>query len=193
LRDRYVLRVISVERAVHVLVLGVLAVAIFLFAAHRSALHHEYTRILADLQGGLGGPIGGTHSGVVADLNKLFALSETKLYLAGVAVSAYTGVLVFETVGLWFARRWAEYLTLLETGILVPFEVYELTTRVTTLKVLALVLNLIVVGYLLVAHRLFGVRGGVAAERAERDRDTGWPPLERATPPTQPQPQVAGR
>jgi uncharacterized membrane protein (DUF2068 family) len=184
LRDRYVLRVIAVERAAHVLVLGALAVAIFLFAAHRGALHHEYTRVLADLQGGLGGPIGSTHSGVVADLDKLFALSRTKLYLAGLAVAAYTGVLAAEMVGLWYSRRWAEYLTLLETGILVPFEVYELTSSVSALKVLTLVINLVVVVYLLLTHRLFGVRGGAAAERAERDRDTGWAPIDRATPPT---------
>jgi uncharacterized membrane protein (DUF2068 family) len=182
LRDRYVLRLIAVDRVVHVLVLGTIAVVIFLFAHDRGQLHSDYTRILANLQGGLGGPIDNTGHGVFSELNRLFAFSPAELYLAGVAVTAYTAVLACEAFGLWFARRWAEYLTFVETGILVPLEIYELTTRVSALKVLALIINLAVVGYLLISKRLFGLRGGGAAERAERQADTGWQALERADP-----------
>ncbi|MEA2155916.1 MAG: hypothetical protein QOE11_2056, partial [Solirubrobacteraceae bacterium] len=38
------------------------------------------------------------------------------------------------------------------------------------------------VAYLLWAKRLFGIRGGVAAESRERARDVGWPALERSAP-----------
>lgn len=182
LRDRYVLRIIAVDRAVHVLVLTALAAAIFLFAAHRNMLHQDYTRILADLQGGLGGPVNDTHSGIVSELNKLFALSTTRLYLTGVAVAVYTALLAVEMVGLWRALRWAEYLTFVETAVLVPFEIYELTKTVSYLKILTLVINVAVVVYLLLAHRLFGLRGGGRAEKAEHDRDSGWAALERSTP-----------
>jgi hypothetical protein len=48
--------------------------------------------------------------------------------------------------------------------------------------VLTLVINLAVVAYLLVSKRLFGLRGGGQAERSEREADTGWAALERATP-----------
>ena len=180
LRDRYVLRLIAVERAVHVLVLGALAVAVFAFAAHRNMLHHDYTRILAALQGAFGGPV--ARSGWASEINRLFSLSSVELYGAGVALAAYTVLLGFETVGLWRARRWAEYLTLIEAGLLVPFELYELSQSVSALKLLTLALNLLVVVYLLLAHRLFGVRGGGSAETELRERDTGWAPLERATP-----------
>ena len=182
LRDRYVLRLIAADRAVHVLVLSALAVAIFAFAAHRTLLHHDYTRVLTDLQGGLGGPVNDTHSGIVSELNKLFGLSATRLYLTGAAVAVYTALLAVEMVGLWKARRWAEYLTLAETAVLVPFEVYELTRTVSYLKVLTLVINVAIVVYLLLRHRLFGLRGGIAAERAEAERDSGWAALERTTP-----------
>jgi NAD(P)-dependent dehydrogenase (short-subunit alcohol dehydrogenase family) len=47
----------------------------------------------------------------------------------------------------------------------------------------ALVTNLAIVAYLLFAERLFGLRGGGKAERAEQERATGWAPVERATPP----------
>ena len=36
--------------------------------------------------------------------------------------------------------------------------------------------------YLLAAKRLFGLRGGGAAEQAERALDNGWAAIERATP-----------
>jgi uncharacterized membrane protein (DUF2068 family) len=184
LRDRYVLRLIAVDRGVHVLVLTAIAVAIFLFASDKASLHQDYTRILADLQGGLGGPVNDTHSGVVSELNKLFALSTTRLYLTGVAVSVYTALLAIEMVGLWYARRWAEYLTFVETAVLVPFEIYELTRTISYLKILTLVINLAVVMYLLLRHRLFGLRGGIAAEIAEREVDSGWVALERSGPPS---------
>jgi hypothetical protein len=42
--------------------------------------------------------------------------------------------------------------------------------------------------YLLYAKRLFGMRGGGRAEKAEREADTGWTAIERATPKSTPQP-----
>src|SRR6201986_415876 len=48
LRDKYVLRLIAVDRIVHFLVLSALAAAIFLFASNKAALNAEVTRILND-------------------------------------------------------------------------------------------------------------------------------------------------
>ena len=42
LRDKVVLRLIALDRALHFLVLGVLAAGIFLFAAHRTALRDDF-------------------------------------------------------------------------------------------------------------------------------------------------------
>jgi hypothetical protein len=66
--------------------------------------------------------------------------------------------------------------------VFVPYEIDELTKSVTALKILALVINLAIVAYLLFSKRLFGLRGGGRAERAEYDEDVGWPAIERATP-----------
>jgi hypothetical protein len=49
--------------------------------------------------------------------------------------------------------------------------------------VIAFVINVAVVLYLLRAKRLFGVRGGVAAEHAESAIDQGWDALARTAPP----------
>jgi uncharacterized membrane protein (DUF2068 family) len=85
-------------------------------------------------------------------------------------------------VGLWRNKRWAEYLTFIATTALVPFEVYELSNGVSAFKLVALIINLAVVIYLLLAKRLFGVRGGHQAEHARRERSSGWGAIERATP-----------
>jgi uncharacterized membrane protein (DUF2068 family) len=87
-----------------------------------------------------------------------------------------------EAVGLWFAKRRAEYLTFVATAVFLPLEVYELTKTVSVLKITAFVINVAIVAYLLYAKRLFGLRGG-AAEEALRERDVGWEALERSAPP----------
>src|SRR5689334_4984553 len=89
LRDRYVLRLIAVDRFLHFLVLGALAAAVLLFAGDRAALNAEFTRILNDLQGGVGGPMANSRHGIVHDLQLLFSVSIRNLYLLGAAIAAY--------------------------------------------------------------------------------------------------------
>lgn len=188
LRDRYVLRLIAVDRIVHFLVLSALAAAVLLFAGDRAALNADFTRILNDLQGGVGGPVVSSNNGIVHELRHLFAVSIQNLYLVGTAIAAYALLEGIEAVGLWFARRWAEYLTFVATIAFVPIEIHELVNKsVTALKVLALVINVAIAVYLLYAKRLLGLRGGGKAERAEREADTGWTAIERATPHGTPQ------
>jgi uncharacterized membrane protein (DUF2068 family) len=182
LRDRYVLRLIALDRALHFLVLTSLAVALVLFARNRAMLNADFTHILKDLQGGLGGPVNNSSHGIVHDLQRLFAVSLNDIYLVAAAAAVYAALEGTEAVGLWLTRRWAEYLTLIATVVFVPYEVYELTKGISWLKLLTLVINLLIVIYLLVAKRLFGLRGGGAAEQAERARDNGWGAIERATP-----------
>jgi uncharacterized membrane protein (DUF2068 family) len=102
--------------------------------------------------------------------------------LVGGAVLALGVIELVEAVGLWYQRRWAEYLTLVVTAAFLPLEVYELTRTVSPLKVIALIINVAIVVYLLFAKRLFGLRGGVAAEEEARERDVGWGSLERSAP-----------
>jgi uncharacterized membrane protein (DUF2068 family) len=182
LRDRYVLRLIALDRVVHFLVLGLLAAAVFVFAANRSLLHRDFVRIVTDLQGGVGGPVHSTTGSVEHELTRLFAISTRNLVLTGFAISAYALLEGVEAVGLWRGRRWAEYLTFVATTVLVPLEVYEITRKPTALKAITLVINVAIVVYLLVAKRLFGIRGGHRAEEAIRARDAGWPAIHAATP-----------
>ena len=182
LRDRYVLRLIALDRVLHFLILSALAAAILLFASNRVALNAEFTKILNDLQGSVGGPLANSNHGIVHDLQRLFSVNIKNLYLLGVAIAAYALMEGVEAIGLWFAKRWAEYLTFIATIVFIPYEVDELIKGISVLKVLTFVINVAIAAYLLWAKRLFGLRGGGRVERAEREADIGWPAIERSTP-----------
>ena len=178
LRDKIVLRLIAIDRALHFVLLGALSAAIFLVASHRAALREKFYRIVADLQGGVGGgPVQNHRTGVVHDLDRLFSLSGGTLRLVGAGIAAYALLEGIEAVGLWYQQRWAEYLTFIATTVFLPIEVYELLHGASPLKVIALIINLAIVIYLLYAKRLFGLRGGAGVDEAERRRDTSWEAL----------------
>jgi uncharacterized membrane protein (DUF2068 family) len=177
-----VLRLIALDRALHFVVLLALAVLIFFFAANSAHLRHPVFKALADLQSGLGGPARNSRHGVIYEIHHLFSLNSGTLTKVGIVVLAYAVLEGAEGVGLWYQQRWAEYLTFIATTVLLPLEIYEISQRVSALKVITLVINVAVVVYLLFAKRLFGLRGGARAEQEERARDSGWEALERATP-----------
>ena len=183
LRDKIVLRLIAVDRAFHFLVLGLLALALLLFANNQVDLHHRFYRVLNDLQVAFGGNPSHPHkSGLLHDLDQLFTLQSSKLRLAALGIGAYALLEGAEAVGLWWQKRWAEYLTFIATTVLLPLEIYELSHKVSPFKVIAFIINVAIVIYLLFAKRLFGLRGGAAEEERLREQDVGVQALLRATP-----------
>jgi uncharacterized membrane protein (DUF2068 family) len=181
LRDKIVLRLIAINRAVHFVVLGLLGIAILLFASHRESFRDRFYRVVTDLQGGVAGT-GRVHHGVLGEVDKAFTLQSSRLHLFAAIILVYAAVEGVEAVGLWYQRRWAEYLTFIVTASLLPLEVYEIVTRLSPLKIVAFVINVAVVAYLLYAKRLFGVRGGARADEEIRATDVGWGALERSAP-----------
>jgi uncharacterized membrane protein (DUF2068 family) len=181
LRDKIVLRLIAIDRALHSVILVVLALAIFAFIGHQAQLRATFYRVVADLQGGLRGPSISSH-GLVHSLDRLLSLQSGELHTVGYIVIAYALLEGVEAVGLWYTQRWAEYLTFIATTALVPLEIHEIVVRVSVLKILTLIINLAVVVYLIYAKRLFGLRGGGGADERLRARDMGWQALERTAP-----------
>jgi uncharacterized membrane protein (DUF2068 family) len=179
LRDRYVLRLIAVDRVLHTVGLGLLAAAVVWFLNHRERLDSVLVDILNAAQDSLSGRPG---IGLVHGVQNLFTVPASTLWGFAAVFTAYAVLEGVEAVGLWYAKRWAEYLTFVATTVLLVPEVYELAHRVTVLKVLALVVNLAVVAYLLWAKRLFGVNGGGRAEEAERLADSGLSALRLTHP-----------
>ncbi len=54
------------------------------------------------------------------------------------------------------------------TSIFLPYEIYDLSVKITWLRVGAFAVNLLLVIYLVWTKRLFGVRGGRRAYEAKR-------------------------
>jgi uncharacterized membrane protein (DUF2068 family) len=182
LRDRVVLRIIAVDRAIHFVVLAVLSVVVFLFAGHELRLRRAFYRVVDAVQGT--SSTGPHHHarGFLGSIQHIFELRSSTLYAVAAVAAAYAVLEGVEAVGLWYQRRWAEYLTFVATILFMPYEIYELSRSVSPFKVIALVINIAIAAYLLYAKRLFGLRGGAEAEERERARDVGWEALERTAP-----------
>ena len=86
---------------------------------------------------------------VLRVLRRIGALAPWRLRLIGGGAFLYAALFLTEGVGLWRQRRWAEYLTVIATASFVPFEVFELTQRLTYPRAAALGMNLAVVAYLI--------------------------------------------
>jgi uncharacterized membrane protein (DUF2068 family) len=185
LRDKVVLRIIAIDRAIHFVVLVALAVAVFLFAAHEVRVRDLFYRIVNAVQGSSTGPAHASGHGFLHTLEHLFTLKSSTLYAVAAVAAVYALLEGVEAVGLWYQKRWAEYLTLIATVAFIPYEIYELTRTVSPFKLVAFFLNVAIAVYLLFAKRLFGVRGGGAAEERERRYDVGWEALERTAPSAQ--------
>ena len=80
--------------------------------------------------------------------NRVATLNRDHVRNLALLALAFGLVEAVEAVGLWLERRWAEYLTVVATAGLLPFELAELAKQVTPVRVGALVLNLAVVAYL---------------------------------------------
>ena len=184
LRDRVVLRLIAIDRAFHLVVLVGLGVLVLVFSANRATLREGFYKVVADLQGGTVSSQHHASHGLLHELDNLFTTSSAHLHLLGAVLLVYGALEGIEAVGLWYQLRWAEYLTFLVTASLLPFEAYEISTRTTPFKIIAFLINVAVVVYLLYAKRLFGLRGGAAADEALARRDYGWQALERGAPPS---------
>ena len=185
LRDRVVLRLIALDRVLHFVILVALGIGVLAIAGHEASVRTRFYRLLTDLQGGVaGGPVQTSgHVGILGEFDKLFSLRSGTLRELGIALLSFGLLEGIEAIGLWLAKRWAEYLTFIATTLLLPLEIYEIIHKGTALKVIGFIINLAVVVYLLFAKRLFGLRGGGAADEAERARDMNWETISRATAP----------
>jgi uncharacterized membrane protein (DUF2068 family) len=86
-------------------------------------------------------------------LAKLFAVTPRQLRELSAGTFIYSGLLLTEGVGLLLRKRWAEYFTVITTGLLIPLEVYELARHFTAAKVAVFVINVLIVWYLLARLR----------------------------------------
>ena len=82
-------------------------------------------------------------------LQRAANVSPDKIRDLGLGSLFYASLFLTEGIGLWLMKHWAEWFTIIITSSLVPLEVYELHHHPTLIKVLVLIINLAVVGYLI--------------------------------------------
>lgn len=88
-------------------------------------------------------------------LENLGVVNNTVLVGVSIGGFAYALLNLVEAYGLHRRLRWAEWLTVVATGLLIPFEVYEVWHRFTPVRVGVLVLNVAIVIYLARHKELF--------------------------------------
>lgn len=169
LRDALVMRFFALERVIRGLVITAAAYGVWRFSAHRGSIQKVFDKdipLLRPLARQVGWDL--DHSHVVESIRHVFTLRSSTLTWFALGLFAYALIELIEAVGLWLLQRWGEYFAVVATSFGLPLEMYELTERVTAVRVGALVINLGLVVYLLLSKRLFGIRGGKKAYEARR-------------------------
>jgi uncharacterized membrane protein (DUF2068 family) len=168
LRQLTIMRLLACERIFRFLLAGAAAYAVWRFANSQLALSDLFERNLTVLR-----PVAThygydlNHSAVVSTIEKVFNYKRSTLVLASIALAAYSVIELVEAYGLWTAKRWGEYFAVVATSAFIPIEVHELLEKTTAFSAATFALNVLAVVYLIVAKRLFGLRGGGAAAEAE--------------------------
>ncbi len=173
LRDRWIMRLLAAERAIRGLGLVVLACLVLAFRNSQDNLHQSFNAdlpLLRPLADQIGWNI--DSSKVVQGINQAFSLTPTTLVWIALALFAYAGIQFVEATGLWLMKRWGEYFAVVATSIFLPVEIYELTEKVTALRIVLLLVNIAAVVWLIWSKRLFGLRGGGAAFHAEHHAES---------------------
>jgi uncharacterized membrane protein len=179
LHEAIVLRLVALDRALHALLLipaGLLLGWLWLRLDILSPEARSLAERLASASREVG-PVGGLLNSAA---NRVAALNRDHVRNLALLALAFGLIEGMEAVGLWLERRWAEYLTVVATASLLPLEVVELAHHVTILKVIGFVVNIAVVLYLVWAKRLFGVRGGEAADDIDVEEMVAGPNPQKA-------------
>jgi uncharacterized membrane protein (DUF2068 family) len=164
LRSVLILRLFAIERFLRAILAATVSVALWRYVASRASIQTALNRdlpVVRDLFSDLGFNV--THSKLYVLVQHALALSPRVVTLVAIGAVVYAALEVAEGVGLWMARRWGEYLAMVATSLGLPLEIYDLTRTVSVTAVVLLTLNLILVLYLVITKRLFGIRGGKAA------------------------------
>jgi uncharacterized membrane protein (DUF2068 family) len=179
LRSALILRIFAVERYLRALIFGGAAIGVWQFSDSRSSLQHAFNRDLPTVRR-LYEDLGFSfqHSKLIGLVQHALRLDSRTLGYLAIGLAAYAILEVIEGTGLWLLKRWGEYFAMVATSLFLPYEIYDLTGKVTALRAGAFIVNLALVVYLVVTKRLFGVRGG---KRAYEERLREGSIIEQAT------------
>jgi uncharacterized membrane protein (DUF2068 family) len=154
-RSRRLLRLIAIERAVRGALL--LAAGIYLFFHLSDDFGSLAERVMRAVELDPRRPF--LHRVIVY----LQHLRASQIRAAAALASAYGVLELVEGIGLWLDQLWAEYLTVIATSLLIPWEIYELVRHPTVWKAGGIFVNLAIVAYLVHLLRRRQQSGKVAA------------------------------
>src|SRR5580658_1016891 len=81
-------------------------------------------------------------------LVRIFRVTPKQLKELSVGTFLYAAVFLTEGAGLLLRKHWAEYFTIISTGLFIPLEIYELAKHFTIPKLVVTVINVLIVWYL---------------------------------------------
>jgi len=165
LRSAIILRLLAAERVVRTVLLALAVYGVLRFRSARGSIQEALAR---DLPAFRASGIHVDQLALVRELQHALATQPAKLTLVALLLAGYALIEAVEAVGLWLLARWGEYFAAVATAVFLPLEVRELLKGVTVTRAGAFVINVLAVIYLLIAKRLFGLRGGGEAYEAER-------------------------
>lgn len=134
------IHLISLEKTIKAIVLIVVAFKLL------SLIDQDVHKWASDFVTRHGIDIGNRY--VHSALEKLVGVGNGQIITWSSVAFVYSSVLLTEALGLWFQKRWAEYLTAISTGLLMPLEIYEIYERFTVVRVGILIINGFIVWYL---------------------------------------------
>src|SRR5262252_5637350 len=169
LRDRLMAPIAlgTAWRCLRCLIIGLAAYGVWRFTSDRAGIERAYNHDLPAIRAlyrDLGFDV--HHSRLLGLIQHSFMLTPRTLTYLAIGLAGYGVIELVESIGLWLGQRWGEYFAMVATSIFLPYEIYDLTGKITGLRVAAFVINLLLVIYLVWTRRLFGVRGGKAAYEA---------------------------
>jgi uncharacterized membrane protein (DUF2068 family) len=173
LRDRTLMRLLAVERAFRAVIFLLVAVGVLEVSGSRERLQQALEKDIPLLKP-LADQIGWDpeNSKLVHQIAHAFALSSSTLQWIAIGLAGYALIELIEAVGLWLMQRWGEYFAVVATSVFLPLEIYELTEKITFLRIFALLVNIVAVVWLLWSKRLFGLNGGGEAYRQEHEAES---------------------
>lgn len=93
-------------------------------------------------------PLATGHELVDRAIRALLGMSTHTMGLVAAIALGYAVLYAVEGFGLWINARWAEYLTVISTSLFIPIELWQIAAHFTPMKLLALMINIAIVGYL---------------------------------------------
>ncbi|MGH8861198.1 MAG: DUF2127 domain-containing protein [Jatrophihabitantaceae bacterium] len=161
LRSAFILRALAIERWVRGAILILLGIAVVKLKSTQVSLQDLFEKDLKSLD-----PFFRqihfrvSDSTTITSIEKVLHAKASTLNYIAIGLILYGLLQVAEGIGLWSLKRWGEYVAVVGTTLFIPLEVYELTDKISWLKVVVLLVNVAAVLYLLFSKRLFGIRGG---------------------------------